>query len=48
MFGQIRGPCSILLHSPEVAERMLSFMRFFRTDCIVEPKDRSLAILAAD
>jgi len=48
VFEQIRGPFSILLHSSEVAERMLSFVRFFRTDCIVEPKDRSLAILSAD
>ncbi len=40
VFGQIRGPFSMLLHSPEVADRMLSFVRFFRTDCIVEPKDR--------
>ena len=47
MFGQIRGPFSMLLHSPQVAERMLSFVRFFRTDCIVAPKDRSLAILVA-
>ncbi len=47
VFGQIRGPFSMLLHSPEVADRLLSFVRFFRTDCIVEPKDRSLAILTA-
>lgn len=47
VFGQIRGPFSMLLHSPEVAERMLSFVRFFRTDCIIAPKDRSLAILTA-
>jgi 4-carboxymuconolactone decarboxylase len=47
VFGQIRGPFSMLLHSPKVAERMLSFVRFFRTDCVVAPKDRSLAILVA-
>jgi 4-carboxymuconolactone decarboxylase len=47
VFGQIRGPFSMLLHSPKVAERMLNFVRFFRTDCVVEPKDRSLAILTA-
>jgi 4-carboxymuconolactone decarboxylase len=47
VFGQIRGPFSMLLHSPKIAERMLSFVRFFRTDCMVEPKDRSLAILVA-
>jgi 4-carboxymuconolactone decarboxylase len=47
VFGQIRGPFSMLLHSPKIAERMLGLVRFFRTDCIVEPKDRSLAILVA-
>jgi len=47
VFGQIRGPFSMLLHSPKIAERMLDFVRFFRTDCVVEPKDRSLAILVA-
>ena len=47
VFGQIRGPFSMLLHSPKAAERMLNFVRFFRTDCIVEPKDRSLAILVS-
>ena len=36
VFGQIRGPFSMLLHSPKIAERMLSFVRFFRTDCVVE------------
>jgi hypothetical protein len=34
VFGQIRGPFSMLLHSPKIAERMLSFVRFFRTDCM--------------
>ena len=47
VFGQIRGPFSMLLHSPKAAERMLNFVRFFRTDCVVEPKERSLAILTA-
>jgi 4-carboxymuconolactone decarboxylase len=47
VFGQIRGPFSMLLHSPKIAERMLGFVRFFRTDCVVEPKERSLAILVA-
>ena len=45
VFGQIRGPFSMLLHSPELAERMLGLVNFYRDQCIVAPKDRSLAIL---
>ena len=45
VFGQIRGPFSMLLHSPKLAERVLNLGNFFRSDSIVEPKDRSLAIL---
>jgi 4-carboxymuconolactone decarboxylase len=47
VFGQVRGPFSMLLHSPKLAECVLSLVRFFRTDSIVAAKDRSLAILAA-
>src|SRR5216117_2803577 len=45
VFGQVRGPFSMLLHSPKLAERMLSIGNFYRDESIVEPKDRSLAIL---
>ena len=46
VFGQIRGPFSMLLHSPKLAERVLNLGNFFRSDSIVEAKDRSLAILS--
>jgi 4-carboxymuconolactone decarboxylase len=45
VFGQIRGPFSMLLHSPELAEQMLGLGNFYRDKSIVAPKDRSLAIL---
>jgi 4-carboxymuconolactone decarboxylase len=47
VFGQVRGPFSILLHSPELAKRVLPLVTFFRENSVVEPKLRSLAILAA-
>jgi 4-carboxymuconolactone decarboxylase len=47
VFGQVRGPFSILLHSPELAKRLLPLVTFFREDSVVEPRLRSLAILAA-
>jgi 4-carboxymuconolactone decarboxylase len=45
VFGNVRGPFSMLLHSPRLAERMLSIGNFYRDDSIVAGKDRSLAIL---
>src|SRR6266480_6582028 len=47
VFGQIRGPFSMLLHSPPLAERMLSFVKFNRGGTVVEPKLLSHAILAS-
>lgn len=47
VFGQIRGPFSMLLHSPQLAEQMLSLGNFYRHHSIVAPKHRSLAILVA-
>ena len=46
-FGQVRGPFSMLLHSPKLAEHVLGIVNFYRNDSIVEPKLRSLAILVA-
>ena len=46
-FGQVRGPFSMLLHSPELAERILSIVNFYRDGSVVEQKLRSLAILVA-
>jgi len=45
VFGNIRGPFSMLLHSPKLAEKLLSLGDFYRDDSIVASKDRSLAIL---
>jgi 4-carboxymuconolactone decarboxylase len=47
VFGQIRGPFSMLLHSPKLAEKMLQLVKFNRDESIVEPQLRSIAILAS-
>jgi 4-carboxymuconolactone decarboxylase len=47
VFGQVRGPWSMLLHSPKLAARMLDMGDFFRSNSVVEARDRSLAILVA-
>jgi 4-carboxymuconolactone decarboxylase len=47
IFGGVRGPFSMLLHSPKLAERVLGLVTFFRDESVVEPKLRSIAILAA-
>jgi 4-carboxymuconolactone decarboxylase len=47
VFGRIRGPYSILLHSPKLAAHLLPLVTFFRDDNVVDPKLRSLAILVA-
>jgi 4-carboxymuconolactone decarboxylase len=47
VFGHIRGPFSLLLHSPKLAERLLPLVTFFRDESIVDAKLRSLAILTA-
>jgi hypothetical protein len=47
IFGSIRGPFSMLLHSPKLAARLLPLVTFNREDNVVEPKLRSVAILSA-
>ena len=47
VFGGVRGPFSMLLHSPKLAERVLGLVTFFRDESVTEPKLRSIAILAA-
>jgi len=47
IFGGVRGPFSVLLHSPKLAERMLPLVTFFRDDSVVDAKLRSVAILTA-
>ena len=47
VFGNVRGPFSVLLRSPGLAARMLPLVTFFRDQSIVDAKLRSVAILAA-
>jgi 4-carboxymuconolactone decarboxylase len=47
VFGAIRGPFSMLLHSPKLAERLLPLVTFFRDETVVDPRIRSVAILAS-
>jgi 4-carboxymuconolactone decarboxylase len=47
VFGQIRGPFSMLLHSPKLAARMIEMVKWGRDGTVIEPKLRSVAILAA-
>ena len=46
-FGQVRGPFSMLLHSPKLAERLLPLVHFFRSGTTVAGNDLSLAVLVA-
>src|ERR1700704_4807491 len=47
IFGGVRGPFSMLLHSPKLAERLLPLVTFFRDGSVVDAKLRSVAILSA-
>lgn len=47
VFGGVRGPFSIMLKSPKLAERVLPLVTFFREGSVVEGRLRSHAILAA-
>ena len=47
VFGHIRGPFSMLLHSPRLAEQLLPLVTFVRETNIVEPRLRFVGILAA-
>lgn len=47
VFGNVRGPFSILLHSPKLAELLLKLVTFNREESVVPGHLRSLAILAA-
>jgi 4-carboxymuconolactone decarboxylase len=47
VFGRIRGPFSMLLHSPKLAERLLPMVPFAREGSIVEPQHRQVAVLTA-
>ena len=47
VFGHIRGPFSMLLHSPEVALQLLPLVTFVRKHNVIEPNVRFAAILTA-
>lgn len=47
VFGHIRGPFSVLLHSPTLAAKLTPMVGFVRDETIVEPRLRFVAILAA-
>jgi 4-carboxymuconolactone decarboxylase len=47
VFGNVRGPFSMLLHSPRLADRVLPLVTFFRDESVVDAKLRSIAILTA-
>jgi 4-carboxymuconolactone decarboxylase len=47
VFGNVRGPFSVLLHSPKLAEKLLKLVVFNRDESIVPAQLRSIAILAA-
>ena len=47
IFGHIRGPFSVLLHSPKLAAHLAPLVTHFRDENSVEPKLRSLAIITA-
>ena len=47
VFGGVRGPFSMLLHCPKLAEHVMGLVKFFRDESVVEGRLRSVAILAA-
>ena len=47
VFGAIRGPFSMMLHSPEMTKRLLPMVPFFRDESVVDGKLRSVGVLAA-
>jgi 4-carboxymuconolactone decarboxylase len=47
VFGHIRGPFAMLLHSPQLAEQLLPLVTFVREGSIIEPNLRFAGILTA-
>jgi 4-carboxymuconolactone decarboxylase len=45
VFGQIRGPHSILLHSPALAQHVLGLGNYFRPNPVVKSPEKELAII---
>jgi 4-carboxymuconolactone decarboxylase len=47
VFGSIRGPHSILLHSPQLDEPALKLGNYFRYNSVVKSPEKELAIITA-
>lgn len=47
VFGRVRGPFSVLLHSPKLAETLLPMVPMAREGLIIDPKLRQVAVLTA-
>src|SRR6476619_8319338 len=47
VFGRVRGPFSVLLHSPKLAETLLPMVPMAREGLIIEPQLRQIAVLTA-
>jgi 4-carboxymuconolactone decarboxylase len=47
VFGAVRGPFSVLLHSPALAELLLPLVPFMREKSVVPPLLRMVAVLTA-
>jgi 4-carboxymuconolactone decarboxylase len=47
VYGNIRGPWTMLLHSPKLTERVLPITPFLWNETMIEGKLRSVGILAA-
>ena len=47
VFGGIRGPMSVLMHNPKLAQPLMDVGDYFRDQSVVPPKLRILAILIA-
>ena len=47
VFGALRGPHSILLHSPALDENVLKLGNYFRYESVLKSPDKELAIITA-
>src|SRR5688572_3654297 len=47
VFGHIRGPFSMMLHSPKLAEQLLPLVTFVRHETIIKANHRFAGILTA-
>jgi 4-carboxymuconolactone decarboxylase len=47
VYGNLRGPWTMLLHSPKLTERILPLTPFFWRESVIEDRLRSVGILAA-